>query len=292
MNTTVQFMTPPSRLVFGSLYEKITTSINGDPLTYSNGKNKGQPRGIYLIYIAIPKGRETDWTQTEWGAKLLQAANQAYYSKIPQGFAWKVSDGDSKEIPRDSTSEVAPCEREGYPGHWIMKLSSDFPSVLTTNKGTVELTEVNAIKPGDYIQVFVSASCEARTSKPGLFLNHANINLIRTGKRISSFAKVDSATLGFSDELPAGAEIEERENVFAEPAAPVTAQLGAVPATTVVKPYTGLAAVKPAAPLAPPPAPPPAPGKRMTSAATYSYEDYIAAGWNDATLIQHGLMYG
>lgn len=46
----------------------------------------------------------------------------------------------------------------------------------------------------------------------------------------------------------------------------------------------------PPAPLAPPPAPPAAPVRRMTAKAETTYEAYIAAGWTDSLLIQHGYM--
>jgi hypothetical protein len=43
--------------------------------------------------------------------------------------------------------------------------------------------------------------------------------------------------------------------------------------------------------LSPPPPPPPAaPVRVMTATAQGPYEGYIAAGWTDALLIQHGYM--
>jgi hypothetical protein len=46
----------------------------------------------------------------------------------------------------------------------------------------------------------------------------------------------------------------------------------------------------PPAPLAPPPVAPAPVARRMTAKAETTYEAYIAAGWSDVLLIQHGLM--
>lgn len=45
--------------------------------------------------------------------------------------------------------------------------------------------------------------------------------------------------------------------------------------------------------VAPPPpvaAPPPVPVRQMTALATATYEAYVAMGWTDPLLVQHGLM--
>lgn len=68
------------------------------------------------------------------------------------------------------------------------------------------------------------------------------------------------------------------------------------PATTATAHAAYAAAPGPGAPAAPatptpPAAPAPAaPAKRMTAAAQYSYEQYVAAGWTDLQLIEQGMM--
>ena len=62
------------------------------------------------------------------------------------------------------------------------------------------------------------------------------------------------------------------------------------PAPIPVTPNPGFVQVPPPAPMAPPPAPV-APVRQMTAAAQgIPYESYIAQGWNDALLVQNGLM--
>lgn len=74
---------------------------------------------------------------------------------------------------------------------------------------------------------------------------------------------------------------------------PYTPAPGA-PAPIPVTPNPGFVQVPPPAaapaPMAPPPAPP-VPVRQMTAAANgVTYDAYIAAGWNDAQLVQNGLM--
>lgn len=71
--------------------------------------------------------------------------------------------------------------------------------------------------------------------------------------------------------------------------------VGSAPSASVPSAPAGFGApVAPAAPSAPAPiqapAPAPAPVKQMTSKAQATYEAYIAAGWSDSALIEHGLM--
>jgi hypothetical protein len=72
----------------------------------------------------------------------------------------------------------------------------------------------------------------------------------------------------------------------AAPGAPMTAP--------PVAPMTAPPVAPPAAPMAPPaapPAPPAAPVHQMTpKAAGTTYEQFIAAGWTDELLVQHGMM--
>ena len=80
------------------------------------------------------------------------------------------------------------------------------------------------------------------------------------------------------------------------PAAPAAAvpPVPAVPNAGILAGGVGAPPVPgaPAAPAAPPaPAAPAAPVRQMTAAAGgVTYEAYIASGWNDAQLVQHGLM--
>lgn len=276
MDVSVNFVTPVGRLVQGSLYDKVTKDAMGNPLTYKTGKNIGQPRVTYYFGLAIAKGKEQHWKDTEWGAVVWNAASQAYSNKIPANFAWKITDGDSNQIPVGSKSEVSPCQKEGYPGHWVLNLSSDFPPSIHTADGQMEITEPGKVKLGDYIQVAASVNVEQRQLNPGIFLNHHAVAFSAQGKRIATATRVDAKTVGFGGALPANAEIDDTPNPFKQPAS--VAPVAPAPVAKV-SPYPEV--------LTPPPAPP---ARRMTAAATASYESYIASGWTDALLIQHGFM--
>ena len=73
----------------------------------------------------------------------------------------------------------------------------------------------------------------------------------------------------------------------------LTALTAPPPTGAVAPPPTGAVAPPPTGAVAPPPtgavAPPPA-IHTMTPDATGSYEQMVAAGWTDETLIQHGMM--
>lgn len=288
MSQKTELLTPVGRLVQGSLYDPQTTDAENKPLTVRTGQNAGQPRVDFYFAIAIPKGSEFEWSQTPWGAK-IQAAGVAAFpngqTKSP-GFAWKITDGDS-QIP--NTVGRKPADREGYPGHWVLNFSSGFAPGIYTSDGTAQILEDHAVNLGDYIQVYGSVSGNDSQQKPGVFLNHSMVALAGYGKRIIIGA--DPKTVGFGNSpLPAGASatpLAQGFNPASMATAPPAAAVANAPAP--VTPYTPiLTPPPPAATIAPPPA---APVKMMTAlAAGVTYEAMIAAGWNDAQLIQHGYM--
>jgi len=93
---------------------------------------------------------------------------------------------------------------------------------------------------------------------------------------------------------PANAAYAPPAGVPQVPGAPVgsyaTTAYPSSPAPIPVTPNPGFVQVPPPAPMAPPPAPV-APVRQMTAAAQgIPYESYIQHGWNDAMLVQNGLM--
>jgi len=86
----------------------------------------GSPKLSFYTGLAVPKGTETDWKQTQWGQLLYNEAVRAF----PNGeynwpnFSWKVIDGDS-QIPNQKGK--IPCQREGWPGNWILNIKNGFP---------------------------------------------------------------------------------------------------------------------------------------------------------------------
>jgi hypothetical protein len=286
MSTRIDLLTPVGRLVQGSLYNGATTDAENRPLVYKTGPNMGQPRVNYWFSLAVPKGAEQHWNQTEWGAKIWNVGQAGFPNGAANSphFAWKLIDGDSV-IP--NTQGNKPCDNEGFPGNWILKFSGSFAPSLFNENGTLPLTEPNAIQLGDYVQVYGYVEDNKSTQQPGVYLNHSMIARSGYGQRI--IAGADPKSVGFgASPLPAGASTTPLAS-FAAPVVPV-APLATVPAVTP-------AAIAPA-PVAVPPAypqiltpPSPIAAKVLTEKANgASYEQLIAVGWTDALLIQQGMM--
>lgn len=254
----VFILTPVARLVAGSLYRPGTKDAEGNPLITKTGPNKGQPRVDYFFATAVPKKGETHWASTPWGAIIYKTGNDAF----PQGqakshaFAWKIIDGDS-QLPNRKGKK--PCEKEGYPGHWVLHWSSGFAPKIVNSDGSQQITEPDAVKPGYYVQVHGSVSGNGSMQQPGIFLNHIFVALAGYGPEIATGADASSVGFGEDTQLPPGAS-----------ATPVQGGFN--------------------------PAPPPHPeflnvGPRMTPKANgATYDQMRAIGWTDAQLREHGMM--
>lgn len=260
-------MLPTGRMIGGDLYKMF-------PVTDSFGKPKMKqdgvtPREEINFGVAVPKAGETHWNQTPWGAQIWEAGKAAYPQAFTSpAFAWKITDGDST-IP--NKKGVVPNGREGYRGHWVVWMKQGWAPRIVNADGSVELGP-NAILPGYYVRVIVTALGNAPSPTPGVFLNPKAVALMATGDVIETASQVDTSAFATTQAgaLPAGA----RPVVAAEPA------------------FAGVTAAPNPAFLSVPPPPPPAPkGRTMTAAAGgATYEAMIAAGWTDALLVQHGMM--
>jgi hypothetical protein len=300
---------PVGRMVMGSLYKPNTTDFDGKPLLIKTGPNAGQPRVSYFFAIAIPKGQERHWAETSWGAKIWAVGHQAFPQAAQRpDFAWKIEDGDS-QVPNKKNRR--PCDTEGWPGHWILKLSGGFaPKVYRIdNGGYVQVIEDDFVKPGYFIEVSFSVDGNGQQNNPGVYLNHSLLCFRAYGPEIVFGPDVNEAGFGASP-LPAGASLQPPVSSAPLPSAsapvaqmpPAPAVISAPPATPVpVYPNPGFVQMPPApavisAPPAPPVAPvapiaPAAPAFQMTAkAAGSSREAFMSAGWTDAQLIQQGYM--
>ena len=303
------FTTPVGRLLMGSLYKAQTTDAEGKPLVNKSGPNIGQPKVQYFFAVGIPKGTEQHWSQTEWGSKIW-AVGHAAFPQQAQGraFAWKVVDGDSQEPNRTGKK---PCDREGYRGNWVVSFTSGFAPKIYNKDGTAQIVEPDAVKLGYYVQVNGDVDGNGSSQQPGVFINHSMVALSAYGPEI--VVGPDASSVGFGTApLPAGAMAAPVGgfNPVApaaaapqayQPPAPAAAYQPPVPAAAYAPPAPAMAAPAPnPAVLAVPPAPamppvplaPPAPApKQMTpKAGGATYEQMIAAGWNDTLLVQHGMM--
>ena len=254
---------PIGRLVMGSLYKPQDKNAEGAPMIDSNGK----PYVKYFIAYAIPKGAETHWSQTIWGKTIQEVGLKGFPNGQTQSptFAWKIVDGDSS-IPNKTGKK--PCDREGYPGHWVLSFSNGFAPVLCDDKGALLNKPADFIKCGDYIQVYGSVSDNGSMQQPGVFLNETHVAFIGYGERIVT--GIDPTTIGFGGSLPPGASPTPISSGFN----PGATTVAAPPVAAAPPPHTAI--LRPKIML------PPANG--------IPYEAYIQQGWTDALLIQHGYM--
>jgi len=287
MSTKIELLTPVGRLVQGSLYNGATTDAENRPLVYKTGQNMGQPRVNYWFSVAVPKGAEQHWNQTEWGVKIWNVGQAGF----PQGqansraFAWKIIDGDSME---PNTQGNKPCDNEGFPGNWILKFSGSFAPSLFNENGTLALTEPNAIQLGDYIQVYGTVEDNKSTQQPGVYLNHSMIARSGYGQRI--IAGADPKSVGFgASPLPAGASTTPLASFAPPPATAVPPVMAPAAVAAPIAPAP--VAVPPAYPqILTPPAPPVAAKVLTEKANGATYEQLIAVGWTDDLLVQNGMM--
>ena len=293
-NKGTPILFPAGRFVGGSLTTGKTTDYYGKPLT--NGD--GTPAADYSFACAIAKdGRP--WWETEWGKVIHQAGVAAFPTGQTSNpsFAWKVTDGDS-QVPNKKGKK--PCDNEGWPGHWVVWFSSRFAPKTVNSNGSAQIDPA-LIKPGHFIQVYGDVKGNGSTESPGMFINHNGVAHAGFGPEINFGADLSNVGFG-SGPLPAGASAvpvggmtpaQAQANAGTPtPPAAATPAASAPPVTpaTVVQPHTTILNGG-AAPTPPAPPAPPAPARQMTAKANgATYESFIAAGWDDATLVREGMM--
>lgn len=276
-----QITSPVGRLVFGSLYDAVTKDYDGNPLVVKSGPDAGKPRVDYRFGLAIPKGSEQHWNQTPWGQIIWRVGATAFPNQHQRpDFAWKIFDGDST-VPNRRGNK--PCDNEDFRGNWILTFSSGFAPKVCNADGSAYLTEPGHVKTGYYVQVFFEVDGNGNPNNPGVYLNHRIVSFQAFGKEI--LTGIDPKQAGFGNApLPAGASAAPIAGIATTTPPPATPPAAPVSVT----PHPGILT-----PPVTPPAPPAAPARQMTpKAAGQTYEAYIAAGWTDALLIEHGLMVG
>lgn len=319
-NDRTDILFPVARIVAGNLYKASDKDAQGNPKTVKTGPNAGQLRSDFYFAIAIPKNANGQhWAYEPWGAPIWAAGHKqlANAGQMP-AFAWKVTDGDSQVPNREGNK---PCDREGWPGHWVVHLTSSFaPRILRLEADgrVVDFQGENAVMPGDYVEVSGNTSPNGSQQTPGVYINHNMVcfrgyhpeGRISIGQDPNAIGFGKAAAAGAVQTMPGGAAALPNSPPpapgAAAPAAP--APVGNAPpnppVTAAPPASVGTAAPAPNIPVtpapamlgtAPPPAAAPAPaappaGPQMTAKATTSYDEYKKAGWNDEQLRQHGLM--
>ena len=290
-NHKTDVLFPVGRFVMGSMTDPQTTDAEGKPLVTKTGPNAGQTRSNFFFAVAIPKNGSAAWWDTEWGKKIL-AVGQAAFPQQWQSpkFAWKIEDGDS-QIPNSNGHK--PCEREGFPGNWVVRMGSGFAPKTLTAKGDAAV-DAASIKLGHYIEVLGNVDGNGSAQQPGVYINHSMVAHSGFGPEI--YVGPNPSQVGFGQAaLPAGAttapiaqfnapQSVERINM---PQAGATPPAPSTPVVT--QPHTAILAGPPA-PAAPPGPPAPAGRVMLPAAQGFSYESYVAKGWNDEQLIANGMM--
>ena len=254
MSTEKKLMLPCGRIVQGHPMEGHQQKDNANqPKTMSDGS----PLMSYYIAVAIVKGTEQHWSQTEWG-QLLYAAGAEGWPSGEHGaptFAWKVVDGDSTVPDRSGTS---PSQKEGFPGHWVVRISSCFPYPCY-HAGHYQAHEViqntKEIKCGDYVRVEISAVGNAPSQSPGIYINPLQLEVSRAGVQIISKSMPDAAgAFGTAQAvLPGNAMIDTAVAPVPGVMAPAVGIPGQVPAAVQPVAIPGVVAgqVPNAAPIVP-----------------------------------------
>lgn len=309
----ISILLPVARLVEGDLYTASDKDADGKPRLVKSGPNTGQPTQQYYGAIAVPKTPgAAHWAYETWG-KLIWDLGNAEFPKIAENpsFAWKIKDGDST-VP--NKKGVAPREKEGFLGHWIISLTSSYPFKITNADGSAYLLDKDVVQLGDCVEVNVNVRGNDSTQNPGVYINpdvFAFAGYSTLGRIAKKTGGPDPKSLGLGKSARSG--ITTTPPPSTGTAMPPTAPAGAPPAAA--PPAAALPPALPGgAPAAPPPAgvavapapsylaTPPGPGaappppqtlptRTMLGAYTqYTYEAMIAQGWKEADMLAQGIL--
>ncbi len=297
MSVSKENIVVQGRIVMGHpIKRQQMTDDKGNKLQHDDGSSKTQ----HFFVVAIPKGAETDWKQTEWGQKVVAVAGQGYRNgEINRpDFSWKVEDGDSQIPNKKGRKNI---DTEGHAGHWIIKCTTqyDCPCYPYNKYSPFDaITDDNTVKNGDYYMVSIEVADNtnkgAPAQTPGVYMNPKATVFIRPGIEIVGSGSVNA------NELFGGITVPDAQQPMASapPAQQAQATPSATPATTtppaqqapvtpahdLVQPQTPGNATPPPvleAPVATPPAEP----SYDVQGTVYTKSQLLAMpGWTEAHL--------
>jgi hypothetical protein len=281
---------PIGRLLWGSLYEARTKDFDGNDLVIKTGLDAGKPTSNYQFGVAFKKSHPGEqWWETPWGQVIFKVGATDFPQQYQQnGFAWKVTDGDSTGFKKNGTKPINTLT--GHAGHWVVSFKSNFPPKITTDNGSKQLVEVGAVKNGYFVQVYGSVAGNGNRNNPGVFVNHEVVNYAAWGEEI--YTGVDPSAVGFGGALPPGASAIPPAGSF-NPAVPAAPGMPAAPAPAMPTPAAAVPAMPIPAPVVAAPAPvaPAAPatgGVVMNPGSPYTYQQLIGANWTEDQIIAAG----
>lgn len=258
--------------------------VQGHPLESQQRKKEGAPvfredntpsMEVYFA-IAVAKGAEVQqapqlghqpqdaWKGTVWGAQIVERAAVDWPTGEylnPIGFAWKIEDGDS-QFPNQNGKKN--CDREGFPGHWIIKGTTGLGIKVWDGTNPVgamrEIIDKNELKCGDYGSAAFQVKGNSPAKSKGMYINPTAFMFTRAGAQIISSAGTDSATLFGRATAPAmtAAPNVQSANVAQGMPAPATGGAAIAPVNAAIAPATAPAPMAMAAASSVPPAAVPA----------------------------------
>jgi hypothetical protein len=198
---SVDLKIPVGRIVQGQLWkvQKKTDPKTGAPLLGKDGLQRESR--FFAVAVAKTPGH-THWSQTQWG-QIIWAEGQKAYPQMSQhpSFSWKIEDGDST-VPNKKMKRN--CDREGHPGHWILKFSTEKRGPISTWNATGSAPMPGEeFMPGRYVEVFANVAGNTGDT-PGVYLNPVMVALAGYGPLIE--VAPDPSVAGFGQSaLPPGA---------------------------------------------------------------------------------------
>jgi len=301
MTERQNILTPVGRIVAGNVFKGRTTDQKGNPLLTKSGPNAGKPRSEWFFAIAIAK---TDPGWPEFYNTLMGVARLAFPTMFDANgvctrsdFAFKITDGDSTQL---NQKNKRPCDKEGYPGNWVVNFSGGFAPRVYARGGTELLTDPESVKAGYFVRVYVNVAGNETPENPGIYINPSMVEMIAYGDEIV-VGPDGAAVFGGAPvaNLPAGASATPiaPTTTLAAPGAP--APMGAPAATPAPVGAPVGAPPAAAAPLHQPPSPaaeipmgatpPPTPAPDFMNVytvegQTYTKQQLLGFGWTEAQI--------
>jgi hypothetical protein len=220
---TVEILTPEGRIVEGHpMVWRDQMDDNNKPALKEDGTKK---QTVYVGFAIRKTPGVTDWKAEPWGAQIDATAREGYPNgeTMRPDFAWKITDGDST-IPNKRGKK--PCDSEGFPGHWVLRLSTALQPARCFHVGKYDpmqqIQNEKEIKCGDYGRFLILAKDNAPSKSPGVYLNPSMFELIRAGQAIMSDSGPSAAAV-FGAPAPAAASAPPAPPAPPSPPAPSAA---------------------------------------------------------------------
>lgn len=184
-------LTPVGRMVQGDCFE---------PQKPRKGKEKfnkdGTPKIQYYVGLAISKA-DPEWPAF-WAQVIAKGQQDMPQLSARPDFAWKLADGDH---PENAT-------KEGFPGHWILRIASGFAPRCVDNQPVPQPIEVpTELQRGCFLQMQISVRGNGDAEKPGVYLNLGLIMRVAFGPLITAGPPPEEVFRNRPTALPAGASL-------------------------------------------------------------------------------------